>query len=225
MTNIDQHHSRDKTLNHSEDTRVERKHTVDHMALLIMSNRLNLKTEVTEKEREGRRQSDKTENRSFLEEEKKNRNNPVCSSNQQSAMTVKSVGLPPAVTFSCPGSASVFATFVFVRETIKDVKRNSSTGKKRAMAKGGGCIRVRGRGHSGCTCERLRGQLQQTVHTNDDDCTDSAQSMQGKEGGRGATDCVAIYQPKGWVGGWGEKKDLAYIRVLSELEGGGEFKG
>ncbi|GAA6232687.1 uncharacterized [Lates japonicus] len=40
-------------------------------------------------------------------------------------MTVKSVGLAPAGTFHCPGSASVQPPFV--RETIKDVHRNSST--------------------------------------------------------------------------------------------------
>lgn len=45
--------------------------------------------------------------------------------------------------------------------------------------------------HSGCTCERLQDQ-----QNSDDDCTDSAQRMQGLEVGGGATDCVAIYQPK-----------------------------
>lgn len=43
----------------------------------------------------------------------------------------------------------------------------------------------------------------------------TAQSMQG---GR-ATDCVAIYQPMGWGGALiGDMRDLAYIRVLLEVE-------
>lgn len=43
-----------------------------------------------------------------------------------------------------------------------------------------------------------------------------------ERGGRGATDCVANYQPKGFFQGGGNKGrwggDLAYIRVLSEVE-------
>lgn len=75
--------------------------------------------------------------------------------------------------------------------------------------------------HSGCTCERL--QDQQTVHTGDDDCTDSTQRMQGLEGGGNR---LCRYLPAKGVGGArgggaviGEMKDLADIRVLTEAEG------
>lgn len=140
-----------------------------------------------------------------------NRIDPVFSTNQQTAITVKSVGLAPALTFNCSRSASVSPPFV--RETIKDVSTETQAQVSRAMAGAGG--------HSGCTCERLQDQFQQKVQTDDDDCTDSAQRMQGK----GATDCVAIYQPKGYRGVIGEMKDLANIRMLTEVEGKVSLKG
>lgn len=52
--------------------------------------------------------------------------------------------------------------------------------------------------HSGCTCERLRDQ-----QNSDDDCTDSAQRMQGLEvgGGQQIVSLSTSQRSRGWGGG------------------------
>lgn len=131
---------------------------------------------------------------------RQNRSNPVCSSNQQAAMTVESVGLPPAGNLQLLQVCFRF-TISYVRKIFKDVHRNSSTcteshGRGR-WGQGSG-VRVGG-GHSGCTCERLQDHFQQTVHTDHDNCTDSAQSMQGGgEGGGQQIVSLSTSQKRGW---------------------------
>lgn len=130
---------------------------------------------------------------------RQNRSNPVCSSNQQAAMTVESVGLPPAGTFNCSRSASVSPS-VMLEKSSKTFTETQAHVRRAMVGEGG----VRGQGwggggHSGCTCERLQDHFQQTVHTDHDNCTDSAQSMQG--GGEGGGNRLCRYLPAKKGGG------------------------
>lgn len=82
-------------------------------------------------------------------------------------------------------------------------------------------VYIEGWGRSGCTCERLRDQLRQTVHTGDDDCIDLAQCNAGK-GGRRQIVSLSTSQKSVWGdGGVGRKemRDLVSITVLTEVEG------
>lgn len=63
-------------------------------------------------------------------------------------------------------------------------------------------VNIEGWGRSGCTCERLRDQLRQTVHTGDDDCIDLAQCNAGK-GGRRQIVSLSTSQKSVWGGGGG----------------------
>lgn len=63
-------------------------------------------------------------------------------------------------------------------------------------------VYIEGWGRSGCTCERLRDQLRQTVHTGDDDCIDLAQCNAGK-GGRRQIVSLSTSQKSVWGGGGG----------------------
>lgn len=156
MTNIDQHHIYDRTLNYSYDTGVEWKHIMTKNGSHNNVKSVNSITKQYLKYRFMFRCTERGNDVDSVTRQKNalywNRIDPVFSPNQQAAMTVKSVGLVPALTFNCSRSASVSPPFV--RET-KDVSTETQAQVSRAMAGVGG--------HSGCTCERLQDQFQQTV--------------------------------------------------------------
>lgn len=162
------------------------------MALTIMSGLLNPpQTDNSRKRSEGADEDSVTRQKTALSQ---SGDDPVRSSRRRAAVTVKSVGLAPAATFSCSGYAPVWAPCLLEKLSKTSRETQAGWGWREPWRRGGSG------GHSGCTRERLQDQFQQTVHTSDDDCTDSAQSMQGRDKVGGETDCVAIYQPKGWGG-------------------------
>lgn len=85
-------------------------------------------------------------------------------------------------------------------------------------------VNIEGWGRSGCTCERLRDQLRQTVHTGDDDCIDLAQCNAGK-GGRRQIVSLSTSQKSVWGGG--AERNEGFSEHYSVNRGGreGESKG
>lgn len=85
-------------------------------------------------------------------------------------------------------------------------------------------VNIEGWGRSGCTCERLRDQLQQTVHTGDDDCIDLAQCNAGK-GGRRQIVSLSTSQKSVWGGGGGRNEGFSEHYSVNRGGREGESKG